>query len=211
MNSIDCPLCRGKSSHYHTQRQREFLQCSVCLSVFTHPDHYLTPQEEQAHYECHINNPEDLRYQNFLSPVINAVLHDYKPSDKGLDFGAGTGSPIVKVLSDNSYTICQYDLFFHNDTEKLTHSYNYITCTEVAEHFKQPFTEFSLLKKMLLPKGKLYMMTELFDENRDFASWYYKTDPTHVFLYHAKAFDWIKENIGFKKITIDKRLIILES
>ncbi|MDV6167982.1 class I SAM-dependent methyltransferase [Flavobacterium sp. DG1-102-2] len=211
MESIDCPLCSGTSSHYHTQRQREFLQCSLCLSVFTHPDNYLTSDEEKAHYECHNNDPADIRYQNFLSPAINAVLRDYNQSEKGLDFGSGTGSPIVKVLSDNGYNINQYDIFFHNDPEKLNFSYDYITCTEVAEHFKEPLIEFKALRNMLKPNGKLYVMTDMFDENRDFATWYYKTDLTHVFLYHPKAFEWIKDNIGFKNVTFDKRLIVLES
>ena len=210
MTVNSCPLCSGNSTHYHTFRQRVFLQCAFCLSVFTHPDHYLSPAEEQAHYECHVNNPDDLRYQKFVSPITNSILKDFGTTDKGLDFGSGTGSPIVKVLGDNSYDISQYDLYFHNDTEKLNQKYNYIACSEVAEHFKEPHKEFSLLRNLLLPDGKLYLMTEMFDENRDFESWYYKTDPTHVFLYHAKAFEWIKENFGFKNVIIDKRLIILE-
>lgn len=211
MDNIDCPLCSGKSSHYYTKGQREFLQCSLCLSVFTHPDCFLTPEEEKAHYECHENDPNDIRYQNFLSPVTNAILSDFYQNDKGLDFGAGTGSPIVKILLDNGYDIGQYDLFFFNDTEKLTHKYNYIACTEVAEHFKQPNKEFRQLRDMLLPDGKLYIMTDMFDENRDFGTWYYKTDPTHVFLYHPKAFEWIAKVFGFKNVGINGRVITLEA
>lgn len=204
-----CPLCSGNSKHYHTFRQREFLQCSVCLSVFKHPDHYLSEAEEQAHYECHINNPDDLRYQKFVSPVTNSILNDFSTIDYGLDFGSGTGSPIVKVLEDNSYDIQEYDLYFHNNPEKLNTKYNYIACSEVAEHFKEPYKEFTLLKDLLLPDGKLYLMTELFDEQRDFESWYYKTDPTHVFLYHPKAFEWIQQEFGYRQLIIDKRLITL--
>src|SRR4051812_18753298 len=114
MNSTDCPLCSGNSNHYFTQRQREFLQCSLCLSVFTHPDCYLTPEAEKAHYECHENDPYNEGYRNFLSPVTNRILADFKSTDKGLDFGAGTGSPIVKVLEENGYDINQYDIFFYN-------------------------------------------------------------------------------------------------
>jgi hypothetical protein len=211
MDNTDCPLCSGKSSHYYTKGQREFLQCSLCLSVFTHPDCFLTPEEEKAHYECHENDPNDIRYQNFLSPVTNAILKDFSQSDKGLDFGAGKGSPIVKILLDNEYDISQYDLFFFNDKEKLTQKYNYIACTEVAEHFKEPNKEFRQLKNMLLPNGKLYIMTDMFDENRDFGTWYYKTDPTHVFLYHPKAFEWIAQAFGFKNVAINDRVITLEA
>lgn len=209
MADLFCPLCSGNSKHYHTFRQRVFLQCHSCLSVFTHPEHYLSVAEEQAHYECHVNIPDDPGYQKFVSPITDSILADFGKDDSGLDFGSGTGSPIVKVLEDNGYNVNQYDLYFHNDTEKLNRKYNYVACSETAEHFKKPFEEFTLLRNRLLPNGKLYLMTELFDENRDFESWYYKTDPTHVFLYHPKAFEWIQKEFRYSTLSINKRLITL--
>lgn len=210
MDIIKCPLCNGQSEKFYVHNNRVFLQCSFCLSVFLHPKDYLTPAQEEAHYKHHNNNPEDLGYQNFVSPATNAVLNDFLPMHCGLDFGSGTGSPIVKVLQDNNYNIEQYDLYFHNNSELLKKQYDYITCTEVAEHFKEPLKEFELLKSLLLPNGKLFLMTDLFDENRDFGSWYYKNDHTHVFMYHRNALKWICEKLQFRKLTIEKRLIILE-
>lgn len=191
--------------------QREFLQCSVCSSVFLHPKCYLTPQQEKAHYECHNNNPEDKGYQKYVSPITNCILSDHTSRQSGLDFGSGTGSPIVKVLEDNGYTISQYDLFFHNHPEILQKQYDYICASEVAEHFKDPYNEFKLLHSLLNPKGKLYVMTDVFDGERDFGSWYYKNDHTHVFLYHPKAFEWVRQQFGFNKVTItNNKLIVLE-
>ncbi|MUV03247.1 methyltransferase domain-containing protein [Flavobacterium rakeshii] len=210
MESLYCPLCNGTSKSFYTHGQREFLQCSLCLSVFLHPKNYLTTEQEEAHYKHHNNNPEDTGYQNFVSPATNAVLRDFTPQHSGLDFGSGTGSPIVKVLQDNKYSIEQYDLFFHNNPALLQKQYDYITCTEVAEHFKKPLKEFELLNSLLLPNGKLYLMTDLFDEARDFGNWYYKNDHTHVFIYHRNALEWIREKLQFKKLTIEKRLITLE-
>ena len=210
MESNPCPLCSGASIGFYVQKQREFLQCSHCLSVFTASMHYLTPQQEKAHYECHNNNPEDTGYQSFVSPVTNAVLRDFSPHHSGLDFGSGTGSPVVKVLRNNNYNIDQYDVYFHNNSKLLRKLYNYITCTEVIEHFKQPYKEFELLRSLLLPGGKLYLMTEIFDETKDFGNWYYKNDPTHIFLYHSKAFEWIKKEFGYRKVAIAKRFITLE-
>lgn len=174
-----------------------------------HPDCYISTVEEKAHYETHENNPFDIRYQNFVSPIVNSILNDFTAEANGLDFGSGTGSPIVKMLADNGYKISQYDLFFHNNPQLLQQSYNYISCSEVAEHFKNPYEEFKLLRSLLLPGGRLYIMTELFDEEKNFATWYYKNDPTHVFLYHKQAFEWIKQEFGFKNVVIDKRLIVL--
>ena len=209
MKNVACPLCGASSNNFYTQGQREFLQCSLCLSVFTHPKDYLTPEAEQAHYLCHNNDPEDVRYQNFVSPVTNAILADFKPHHKGLDFGSGTGSPILKVLRDNSYDVVEFDLYFHNKPEVLQQPYNYIACSETAEHFKDPYAEFKQLRNLLNPGGKLYVMTDRFNPARDFDTWFYKTDPTHVFLYHKKAFEYIREEFGFKSLRINKRLVVL--
>ncbi|KGO87532.1 hypothetical protein Q765_05170 [Flavobacterium rivuli WB 3.3-2 = DSM 21788] len=209
MKNVVCPLCGASSNNFYTQGQREFLQCSLCLSVFTHPKDYLTPEAEQAHYLCHNNDPDDIRYQNFVSPVTNAILADFQRQHKGLDFGSGTGSPILKVLTDNGYDIREFDLYFHNDLQALQQKYDYIACSETAEHFKDPHTEFAQLCSLLKPNGKLYVMTDRFDPDRDFSTWFYKTDPTHVFLYHAKAFEYIRQEFGFKTLTIQGRMVIL--
>lgn len=209
MSNLLCPLCSGSSTSYYLKGQREFLQCSVCLSVFTNPKDFLTSKEEQAHYRHHNNDPEDIRYQNFVRPVVDAVLTDFKLQHSGLDFGSGTGSPILKLLRDENYDIKEYDLYFHNDAAALQQNYDYIACSETAEHFKEPYREFEQLKNLLKPNGKLYVMTDRFKPERDFANWFYKTDPTHVFLYHEKAFEWIQKEFGFKTISIYKRLIVL--
>ncbi len=210
MEKYSCPLCNSNSRSFLIKKEREFLQCSLCFSVFLNPNHYTTLDKEVAHYKTHNNDPFDVRYQNFVSPVVNSILNSFKKEDKGLDFGSGTGSPIVKMLRDNEYNISQYDLFFHTDKTVLQQQYNYISCTEVAEHFKEPYKEFTLLRNLLLPSGKLLLMTVLFEDKSDFSTWYYKDDPTHVFFYHPKAFEWIKNEFGFKSFTIDKRMITLE-
>jgi SAM-dependent methyltransferase len=211
METLTCPLCRGNAPHYHTHKQRDFFQCGQCQSVFLHPDHYITTEAEIAHYRRHNNDPEDPRYQNFVSPITNAVLNDFGTAHAGLDFGSGTGSPIFKVLNDNHYNIVQYDLFFHNNKELLTAQYDYIACSETAEHFKDPYTEFVQLRSLLKPGGTLYLMTDRFDENRDFANWYYKNDPTHVFLYHKNAFEWILQEFGFSTVSFEKRMVTLRT
>lgn len=209
MENVVCPLCGASSNNFYTQGQREFLQCSLCLSVFKHPKDYVTPEAEQAHYLCHNNDPEDIKYQNFVSPVTNAILTDFKRQHKGLDFGSGTGSPIMKVLKDNGYDISEFDLYFHKNLHVLQQKYDYIACSETSEHFKDPHTEFTQLKSLLNPNGKLYVMTDRFDPDRDFGSWFYKTDPTHVFLYHDNAFEYIRSEFGFKTLIIEGRLVTL--
>ena len=64
---------------------------------------------------------------------------------------------------------------------------------------------------MLKKSSKLYLMTELYNEGIDFARWYYKNDPTHVFFYSQETFDWIKKEFGFSDVRVDKRLITFEN
>lgn len=175
-----------------------------------HPKHFLTPQEEKARYETHNNCPDDLRYQKFVSPIVNSIMNTFEPTAKGLDFGAGTGPVITKMLTDAGYSIELYDPFFHNNPDVLELKYDFIACCEVIEHFHHPYKEFTHLRSLLKPNGVLYCKTEIISENVDFEKWYYKNDPTHVFFYHNKSFHWIKTCLGFSSLNIQDREIELK-
>jgi SAM-dependent methyltransferase len=207
--TLPCPLCNGTGRHYYTQVTRDFYHCGSCRSVFLHPKDYLSAEAEKKHYGLHNNDPNDIRYQQYTSPVTNSILNDFKTFHEGLDFGSGTGSPIHKVLTDNGYDVVQYDLYFHDNRELLQRQYDYIACSETAEHFKEPYREFEQLRNLLKPGGKLYVMTSRFEESRDFGTWFYKTDPTHVFVYHENAFEWIRKEFGFSSLILGERLAVL--
>jgi hypothetical protein len=155
----------------------------------------------------HNNDVNDQAYRKFVSPITDAIKKDFVQEDMGLDFGAGPGPVISRVLSDCGFHIEQYDPFFFNIPELLDRKYHYLACCEVIEHFFNPEKEFALLKKLLLSGGKLYCMTDLFSEDKIFETWYYKDDPTHVFFYQAKTLLWIKERFGFQKMETNGRLI----
>ncbi|MFA8435344.1 MAG: class I SAM-dependent methyltransferase [Marinifilaceae bacterium] len=207
-NKNTCPLCKSESNELINTNKRRFYQCQNCFAIFNDPDSRLTESEEKKHYSQHNNDVEDKGYQKFVSPITSAILQDFTTNDTGLDFGAGTGPVISKILKDNAFSIEQYDPFFHNYPHLLEKKYNYIACCEVIEHFHDPKKEFDLLRKLLHDNGKLYCMTDIYDESIDFEKWYYKNDPTHVFLYHRKTIQWIKEEYGFSDVTIEGRMII---
>jgi len=167
----------------------------------------LKTEDEKLRYETHNNDVFDIRYQNFVSPITKEILDNFSEDHSGLDFGAGTGPVISKVLKDNNFKIKAYDPFFHKNPKFLDEKYNYIACCEVIEHFYNPKKEFKLLKKILLKGGRLYCMTEIYDESIDFSSWYYKNDPSHVFIYHKKTIAWIKNKFRFSDVNINGRLI----
>lgn len=203
-----CPLCHTPAS---PSPIKHFFDCQVCRGRFRDPLCNLTPDNEKARYESHNNDVNDKRYQDFVSPITNAVLKDFTPDHKGLDFGAGPGPVIAKMLEDQNYQVAKYDPFFHNHPEVLKQTYDYIISCEVIEHFNNPAKEFKLLKSILNPDGKIYCMTHLLDDEVDFNNWYYKNDPTHVFFYREETVAWIKETFGFKDSWIEGRLIMFAS
>ena len=202
-----CPLCQNHSEEFYRFKDRLYYQCANCAGIFVDKSLRTDRITEKLRYEEHNNDVNDLNYQQFVSPITTAILKNHKSYDKGLDFGAGTGPVISKVLKDNNYSIIQYDPFFHNHPELLDDKYNYIACCEVIEHFHNPHKEFKLLKKILKKGALLYCMTDLYNENLDFHNWYYKNDPTHVFIYQMNTIHWLQQELGFADVKIDGRLI----
>jgi len=205
-----CPLCKNKGKTI-TSIPRIFYQCLECEAIFLDSKHYLNQEEEKQRYLLHNNDLEDINYQKFVSPIVNAVVENFDiTKHKGLDFGAGTGPIIAKMLSDKGFDITLYDLFFHQNNDYINQKYDFICSCEVIEHFHHPDIEFEKLSNLLTENGKLFLMTHIFDPNLDFDNWYYKNDPTHVFIYLQETFEYIKTKFGFKNLIIEKRLIILE-
>ena len=208
MNNI-CPLCSSNGNVFYDYKTRIYYQCNNCEGIFV--DKELKPDfdSEKERYKNHINNVEDKNYQKFVSPITNAILSNFTKQNKGLDFGAGTGPVISKVLQDNNYQISQYDPFFHNYPNLLKQKYDYIACCEVIEHFYNPHKEFELLNNLLNKEGILYCMTDIYNKNINFHNWYYKNDPTHVFIYQANTLQFIKRYFNFSELHINERLIKL--
>jgi SAM-dependent methyltransferase len=204
-----CPLCESKSDLFY-QKGKTYHICRNCKGIFLNKDYFLSPVSEKLRYETHNNDVNDSRYQEFVSPITINVLNDFNNNHIGLDFGAGTGPVISKILKDNNFQIKQYDPFFFNDKSLLNSKYDYIVSCEVVEHFHNPKKEFELLSSILNKSGKLYIMTDIYDSSINFEKWYYKNDPTHVFLYQNTTFEYIKDSYNFNDCKIQDRLIILD-
>jgi hypothetical protein len=54
-------------------------------------------------------------------------------------------------------------------------------------------------------------MTHVYNETIDFENWYYKNDETHVIFYQQETIQWIAQQLGFSKFSINNRLIIFEN
>ena len=207
-----CPLCNHAGKIILKNTTTRFFECTCCKGIFIPSNKLPDAKAEKERYLAHNNDVNDKHYQQFVNPIVQKVLKDFTPAAMGLDYGAGTGPVIAKLLEENNYSIALYDPFFHNYPDIFKKKYDFIVCCEVIEHFHSPGKEFVRLKSLLNPGGKLYCMTHIYQPDKiKFESWYYKNDPTHVFMYQEETLKYIKKNIAFSRMTIEGRLIIFEN
>jgi hypothetical protein len=101
------------------------------------------------------------------------------------------------MLTEAGHSIQLYDPFFHADASALERTYDFITCTEVAEHFHRPASEFARLNALLRPGGWLGIMTCFLTDDERFANWHYRQDVTHVVFYRRETFQCIAAQFGW--------------
>ena len=205
--TVSCPLCQHQATLFYDFKQRRYYQCGFCYAIIKDPQTWPSKSEEQRRYLEHINEVDDRRFQQFVSPITDRVMKAYSPAHNGLDFGAGHAPVITHVLSEAGYSIAPYDPLFYADDGLLACDYDFICSCEVIEHFHQPAKSFALLQRLLKPGGSLFCMTELFHEGIDFHRWNYKNDPTHVFMYHRNTLSYISDKYSFNIKDIDGRLV----
>lgn len=193
-----CPLCTAQTvKKVQAIAHRDFFHCSVCELLFENPSRRISLAEERARYESHNNDVEDPRYQKFVSPLFNALCERLSTDSVGLDFGAGTGPVLAKMLRERFYQVHIYDPFFAPYPQLLQRQYDFVFACEVVEHFGSPGIEFRKLRSLLRPKGWVAMMTLLRDKKTDLMSWYYLKDPTHLCAYSKNTLQWIAQTHGF--------------
>jgi hypothetical protein len=197
-----CPLCGSDAHFFHTAFNRDYWECPMCCGVFLSPDQLLPPEMEYQEYCTHHNDVNDTGYQKFVMPLVDLITSNHYVKQIGLDFGAGSGPVVTKMLEDRGFTLQVYDPFFHPDTTVLDNTYDFIVTCEVVEHFYHPRETFNQLMKMLKPNGVLYCKTELFTDAIDFTQWRYPREATHVFFYRPQTVHWMTSSLNGVSATI---------
>jgi|TARA_B110000263_G_C15227594_1_gene472959 hypothetical protein len=154
---------------------------------------FIDEDAEKGRYLEHHNEIGDPAYLKFLSKLSEPLMAKLKSDDRGLDFGCGHGPALAEMLKAKGYDMDLYDPFFYPNKEIFSKKYNFITCTETAEHFFNPNKEFKTFDALLLPDAWLGVMTTFLTEDKLFENWYYRRDPTHVVFYSQKTFEVIAE------------------
>lgn len=101
-----------------------------------------------------------------------------------------------------------YDPAFFPNEEALGRRYNFITLSEVAEHLHAPGTVFDMLWPMVMPGGRLGIMTRFFTADVDIKSWFYKNDDTHVCFYSTETFEYLARRLN-AQLHLERNVAIL--
>lgn len=196
--TVNCPLCANRAKPFYSDRKREFFQCLECDLVFVPTQFHLSPEAEKARYDFHHHSPQDSGYRNFLNRLFQPLEKKLSPGARGLDFGCGR-EPTLSVLFEAAGFSCEnYDLHYRNDPSVLERQYDFLTCSETMEHFKNPREEFERFLKLVKPGGWIGIMTQLRDSAPDFEKWFYKDDETHVCFFSRKSFQTLEKTYGLR-------------
>ena len=206
-----CPLCRSDAEWFLQVDGKDYFRCPRCALRFLDPANLPDDAEELEHYRLHENHVDDPRYRAFLSRLSEPLLQVLQPGSQGLDYGCGPGPALAAMLREAGHQMALYDPFFASNKSVLSRRYDFVTCTEVAEHFHDPAIEFARLADLLRSGGILAIMTCFQTDDARFEGWHYRKDPTHVVFYREETFRWIADKFDWSVRFPRKDVAILSS
>lgn len=167
--------------------EADFESCVDCSLVYRKKRSQLSPEREHAFYQTHKNDLFDPGYRRFLSKVTDPLRAILSPGARGLDFGSGPAPALALVMSEAGHETAIYDPLFAPDEKALEQTYEFVTCTEVVEHFREPARDWARLFSLVGQGGVLAVMTEWYRGQCPLSGWRYARDPTHCVLYSQNA------------------------
>jgi hypothetical protein len=131
-------------------------------------------------------------------------------ASRGLDYGCGPGPALAAILREAGHDMTLYDPFFHPNSGQLTQVYDFVTCTETAEHFHRPAEEFTRLMALVRPGGWLAIMTSFQTDDARFRNWHYRMDPTHVVFYREETLRYLAAASGWSCAVPVKDIVLMQ-
>ena len=156
------------------------------------PSHqHLDKVQEQAIYDLHQNHAEDAGYRRFLNRLAEPLLGRLPEPALGLDYGCGPGPVLAAMLRQAGHVVDVYDPLYFPHTVFRRQGYDFISCSEVVEHFRQPAVDFGRLFGLLKPGAYLALMTKLVKNAEAFKNWHYKNDQSHICFFSTDTMRWL--------------------
>lgn len=190
---------------------RLYLRCVICDLVWLSPEQRLSPEWERERYVRHQNSALDLAYLGYLAKLADEVVFGLRRAAEGLDFGCGPSEGMRALLEPRGFLLRSYDPFFFPDADALSRSYDFVLCSEAAEHFHHPAAAWERLSTLLRPGGRLGVSSCLRAADADFSEWFYRRDTTHVCFYSERTVHWIARRFRWRLLKLESPLWLLEA
>ena len=184
-----CTICKSSCLKlFLISNNLTYWECKTCKAKILDSNHYIRYNDEKKHYLKHNNSLTDKKYHKFLFKLIKPLKEKILTNDIGLDYGCGYAPALVDIFKKYGIKVELYDPFFFPNKTNLSRKYNFITCSEVVEHFFKPFEEFNQIDNLLHHNSWFGVMTSFLPKDHQFENWHYRRDPTHVVFYKKKTF-----------------------
>lgn len=206
--STSCLLCQSplvKRREVTAKPGGTYWFCGACDFIFKEPAQRLSSADEKARYETH-QNIDAPGYRAFFVPVCEAVARLQSGPDiggagaQGLDYGCGPTAFLSEMLNEKEIHVTNYDPYFFPNKRLLQQAYDFVTVTEVVEHFAHPRESFQEMVNLIKPGGHLFVMTSSPPVGKPFDTWSYRRDLTHISFYSPKTFAYIAQNWNLELI-----------
>lgn len=210
---MSCPLCLKTSTQLYAHAiQNDYFECLNCSYVFKDRSKLLTSEIEKSRYDNHNNDIAHQGYVDFLNRLIIPLNERLQKPSKGLDFGCGPGPALSIEMSKLGHEVKNYDIFYADDKSLLIEEgYDFVTSTEVWEHFHEPFKDIRKCWSLVRPGGFLGVMTYFIPEDKEkFYNWWYLRDETHVGFFNEEVFSFIAKELGASMEIINRQVVILK-
>ncbi|WP_337660619.1 class I SAM-dependent methyltransferase [Anderseniella sp. Alg231-50] len=211
MAALNCRVCGSDATGVLLVDRdgKAYHRCTGCQATFLEPSRFPTSEAEYAHYVTHENDVGDVGYRTYLSKLADPLLSRLRPASSGLDYGCGPAAALADMMRNAGHDMSLYDPYFEADRSPLARTYDFVTCTETAEHFQQPIVEFKRLSGLLKPGGLLAVMTIFQTDDARFENWRYRHDPTHVVFYREQTFAVLAQQLSMGCEIIARDVVFL--
>ena len=194
-----CTVCKNNKIEFFLNVEGlDYWQCALCKATMLDSIKFISSNKEKKHYLKHNNEINDTRYRIFLSNLIEPLKDKISIDDMGLDYGCGYAPALADILKKDGFNVELYDPFFFKNENIFCRKFNFITCSEVVEHFFKPYEEFNKIDSLLAKNSWLAIMTSFMTEDYLFKNWHYRRDPTHVVFYKKITFKIIASQRNWK-------------
>ena len=205
-----CPLCESNETVLFFEDQKRFyFRCHQCGLTFVPREFHLSLSDEKAEYDLHQNSPADEGYRRFLARLFDPLSQRLSPNSSGLDFGCGPGPALSVMFEEAGHSVEIFDPFYVTNDSILENRFDFVTATEVVEHFRQPRLDLQRMWTCVKPGGWLGIMTKLALDKTAFSKWHYKEDLTHVSFFAIPTFEWLASEWKAELEFIGKDVILI--